>query len=176
MSGGKEKQLKEIKIAYNESISPVAIKSPATIFISDYQTANDPSTWKKYNIQAIISATESSDEYHVGFKGRKLHIKIEDVPHENIAFHFDKVNQFIDESLQKGENVLVHCMAGISRSVSLVISYLMYKYKFSYIDALLIIQKTRPIAFPNVGFKNQLIKKYTNANLGEPIDGFGMYN
>jgi protein-tyrosine phosphatase len=47
------------------------------------------------------------------------------VDHESfdISYYFEDANNFIDEE-RKRTNVLVHCMAGISRSVSLVIAYL----------------------------------------------------
>ena len=52
--------------------------------------------------------------------------------------------------------VLVHCMAGRSRSVTLVIAYLMKHARMRLADAFAVVKARRPIALPNVGFWQQL--------------------
>ncbi len=44
---------------------------------------------------------------------------------EDIARHFEEAHDFITQALDTPSSVLVHCRAGISRSASIVISYLM---------------------------------------------------
>lgn len=63
---------------------------------------------------------------------------------------------FINDAISKKNKVLVHCMAGISRSVSLVIYYFMKKYFWSYEQAIYVVKYKRTIANPNCSFKNQL--------------------
>lgn len=63
--------------------------------------------------------------------------------------------EFIDEAIEKG-NILVHCLAGVSRSPTIVAAYLMYKKKLRYKEALAIIKQTRPFVNPNPGFIEQL--------------------
>ena len=52
-------------------------------------------------------------------------IDLDDSPDENVRPHFDKVHGWINKSKDKGESCLVVCTAGVSRSVTFVISYLM---------------------------------------------------
>ncbi|VDN01698.1 unnamed protein product [Thelazia callipaeda] len=52
--------------------------------------------------------------------------------------------------------VLVHCEAGVSRSVFVIAAYLMQKYQWSAKRAVEYVQKIRPIAQPNDGFIKQL--------------------
>jgi protein-tyrosine phosphatase len=42
----------------------------------------------------------------------------------DISKHFEEAYQFIDEQVQLGKNVLVHCHAGVSRSAALLAAYL----------------------------------------------------
>lgn len=71
-------------------------------------------------------------------------------PMIEIAYHF------IDNAVTSNQNVLIHCIAGVSRSVSIVVYYLMKKYHISYRDAIKIIKKKRPISNPNISFIKQL--------------------
>lgn len=65
---------------------------------------------------------------------------------------------FIDQYLAAGGGVLVHCWAGHSRSVAIVVFYLMKKVpRFKTVaDALAFIQSKRPYISPNEGFVAQL--------------------
>jgi hypothetical protein len=53
-------------------------------------------------------------------------------------------------------NILVHCFAGVSRSSTLVISYLMREKNLSVDEALAAVRQCRPFADPNKGFIKQL--------------------
>lgn len=65
-------------------------------------------------------------------------------------------SDFINHANFVGSGVLVHCMAGISRSVSMVAYHLMVTYGIPYDDAIRIIRSRRSIANPNPGFVYQL--------------------
>ena len=54
-----------------------------------------------------------------------------------------------------GQVVYVHCGGGVSRSATIVIAFIMKKYRISYIDALRRVYKKRKV-FPNDGFEEQL--------------------
>ncbi len=58
---------------------------------------------------------------------------------------------------EKADNkVLVHCFAGRSRSVAIILAYLMYKLRIPLSVALLHVRQFRASANPNIGFINQL--------------------
>ena len=79
-------------------------------------------------------------------------IGIPDVLTQNIIQYFGECLNFI-----KGEEkVLVHCMAGASRSATIVIAYLMWTEKMPYNKALDFVREKRFIIYPNPGFRNQL--------------------
>ena len=79
-------------------------------------------------------------------------IDIEDNFNSNIIQYFKECLYFIDGN----ERVLVHCAAGISRSATIVIAYIMWKQKKSYIDARKFVKSKRRIIAPNIGFVEQL--------------------
>ena len=53
--------------------------------------------------------------------------------------------------------VLVHCKAGVSRSVSCIIAYLIRYRDYTYGSALALLKNKRPRAQPNSGFSTQLM-------------------
>ncbi|CAF0793029.1 unnamed protein product [Rotaria sp. Silwood1] len=82
-----------------------------------------------------------------------------DFPTAPISNYFniltDKIHTHINANKQN--KVLVHCMAGISRSVTIVCAYLARYMNMTLRDAYLLCKRHRPICFPNLGFWNQLI-------------------
>ena len=88
---------------------------------------------------------------------------MDDTDEEDILKHLVSAITFIQEELDKGHGVLVHCMAGISeshlayiasgllsgakgRSVAIVAAYLMYARELSPTEALDLVRKARPAA------------------------------
>ena len=50
----------------------------------------------------------------------------------------------------------MHCAAGVSRSSTVVIAYIMAKYNINFDEALLRVREVRQCVNPNNGFANQL--------------------
>ncbi|KAH7699263.1 dual specificity phosphatase [Aphelenchoides avenae] len=63
---------------------------------------------------------------------------------------------YIERAVKDGASLLVHCELGVSRSIAVVIGYLMRRFEWSAKKALLFIQRSRPIAHPNASFMTQL--------------------
>jgi len=83
-------------------------------------------------------------------------VPIDDFEIVDIKKHFRECIQFITDAHNEGGTVLVHCQAGMSRSVTIAAAFLMEKHKVSAVDALKIIRSKRPYAHPNSGFCLQL--------------------
>lgn len=77
------------------------------------------------------SADENHPEYLIAYRERKIIINMIDPPtgkyFENIMFESSLA--FINENLEKGNKVLIHCNQGISRSPSIGLLYLATKGK-----------------------------------------------
>ena len=72
---------------------------------------------------------------------------------------FNLAVDILDELIKKGNNVLVHCHSGVSRSVSVVTVYLAKESGRSFDEVLLEIQAVRPVANPHLAIV-KLAKKY----------------
>lgn len=113
-------------------------------------------------IGAVVSAvpySRVSDEELLPLIGSRQHMRVDvhDDPKQNLRPYFKPVAQFITQNLSK--NVLVHCIAGHSRSVSLLVYYMVKVAKVASgtRDALDKICAIRPTIEPNEGFVHQLL-------------------
>ena len=61
------------------------------------------------------------------------------------------------EALSSGGKVLVHCYAGVSRSATIVIAYLILEHNLGCLEATALVKRQRPEVFPNAGFQRQLV-------------------
>ncbi|CAF1281881.1 unnamed protein product [Rotaria sordida] len=83
-------------------------------------------------------------------------IEIDDSLEQNISNYIKEALNFIVESQKNNSNILVHCVSGISRSASIVIAYIMDKYKINYDEAFSCVKTKRPTIRPNTNFIEQL--------------------
>lgn len=61
-----------------------------------------------------------------------------------------------DEARRKGSAVLVHCLAGVSRSVTVTLAYLMHARSLCLNDAFSLVRARKPDVSPNFHFMEQL--------------------
>ena len=126
------------------------------LFISGYKTASTLSDLQNLKITNIINCSGDLCE-NLEFSGiHYLTLNIRDNVSENIECIFYKCINYIDEAKEKNGRILIHCYKGVSRSVSVLISYLIYLYEWTYDKAFDFVQSKRPIANPNIGFYLQL--------------------
>ncbi|KAJ8619635.1 hypothetical protein MRB53_028164 [Persea americana] len=127
------------------------------LFLGSIGVAHNKDILKRFNITHILIVAKSLDP---AFPNDFIYKKIEvlDSPDTNLEQHFDECFNFIDEAKRMGGSVLVHCFAGKSRSVTIIVAYLMKKHHMSLSQALDIVRSKRPQAAPNYGFMLRLQK------------------
>ncbi|EJD53808.1 phosphatases II [Auricularia subglabra TFB-10046 SS5] len=129
------------------------------IYVSDLYTATSKTALNDLGITHVISLLQSEITLPVDVKSH-LQLHIADVPSSNILQHFNETTHFIRDALAGSENhrVLVHCVWGMSRSVSVAIAYLQATRDMLYHEAYSIVKERRGLACPNTGFTTQLIR------------------
>ncbi len=125
------------------------------LYIGDALDVSNLIFLRSKGITHIVNATVSVKNF---FPGEFVYIKLNlhDFPIQRLHGVLEPSYRFINEVIDKGGTVIVHCAAGISRSSSIVIYYLMRKYRCSYAEALNHLKSVHPRANPNVGFSAQL--------------------
>ncbi|MDB4769325.1 dual specificity protein phosphatase family protein [bacterium] len=123
------------------------------LFLGNENNARNLPWLRSKGITHIVNISQEVPNYFPGKFGY-LNFKIDDIPSEanNLAKNLYQISLFIDSVINSGGKVLVHCRAGVSRSASVVIYYLMKKYKVPYTEALKYVRSKRWIVNPNPGF------------------------
>nr|XP_043618552.1 dual specificity protein phosphatase 1-like [Erigeron canadensis] len=85
----------------------------------------------------------------------RMVVPLKDSKRQNLLDNLDVCLDFIDRGRKNG-SVLVHCLAGISRSASVITAYLMRTERLSVKDALASLRQSKPSVNPNRGFLRQL--------------------
>lgn len=75
-----------------------------------------------------------------------------------------------DEARSKKCGILVHCLAGISRSVTVTVAYLMQKLNLSLNDAYDFVKRKKSNISPNFNFMGQLLDFERTLGLNSPCD------
>lgn len=141
--------------SYDDINDPRATQIIDGLYLGCDEGANDELMLDQLNIKKIVRVGEelsmrNPDKYDY------MNIDIYDHNDENIYQHFESSFNFIDKALIKKENVFVHCKFGISRSATIVISYIIQKFKYRTNEAMAFISSKRPMINPNKGFIKQL--------------------
>ena len=105
----------------------------------------------KYKITHILVCGSELDK-HFPKDFTYEHFKIEDLTEQDLKPYFKKAINFIEN----GACVYVHCRAGVSRSPSFVIAYIMFKNKIGFEEAFQLVKKKRNQINPNQGFQSNL--------------------
>mmetsp|Transcript_36091 Transcript_36091/g.94493 ORF Transcript_36091/g.94493 Transcript_36091/m.94493 type:complete len:552 (-) Transcript_36091:37-1692(-) len=84
-------------------------------------------------------------------------LPLKDNAQQSLESSMEPAWAFLDQVREKNDGgVLIHCIMGQSRSVSVLISYLMKHYRKTYDLSLALVKEVRAIAEPNAGFEQQL--------------------
>lgn len=137
---------------------------PGFLYLSDIMCASDDATLLEVGITHVVSALSAPIPWlgpGPNSPCRVLHIRCDDTQDDDILTHFETTNAFINEAYRetvhsgKKNKVLCHCLAGVSRSPTIVAAYLI-SAGVSKDAALDLLRERRTVVDPNPGFVNQL--------------------
>ena len=120
------------------------------IYIGNLFSGRDPEFIKNLDCIVDLSSNYAKHPPYIKYVG----FDVEDDPLINIIPTCEKVFDFLSEN--KGKRTLVHCIAGKSRSVAVVVYYIMRKYGLSFERSYMFVKSKRPVIAMNEGFYNQL--------------------
>ena len=145
-----------VNIADNTDISQI----DENIFIGNISAATNKELLTSYGITHVMTALPVFYPPHPNTFNYHF-VKSYDIEFYPLQSYFKESNEFIHNAIKNNGRVFIHCKAGISRSVTLAISYLLSTNRDATPEAMLeYIRMKRPIANPNYGFMKQLHSFY----------------
>lgn len=175
------------KALKNEEYEPLDEVVPR-IYLGGVEQAMNPRLLSFYRISHIVNVSQTENVFENGLEMAVKQIA-GDWQIQNIANDFiipkyhrisipdksevDLTNYFLDafEFIQKAHSqetnrILIHCHAGVSRSSTIMIGYLIYSANMLLDDAYRLVRIARPRINPNRGFRKQLLG-YHVSNFGD---------
>lgn len=119
------------------------------------QDCVDPEVIQNYKFTHILSVGIPLPEGHSN-EVISLYVPCLDLPETILTNVLLISNEFIGTAKEHNGKVLVHCNAGVSRSATLVMGYLIVICGFSFDDAYDLVKSKRSCVRPNDGFLKQL--------------------
>ncbi|XP_055487135.1 dual specificity protein phosphatase 10-like [Leucoraja erinacea] len=135
------------------------------LYLGSEHDAQDLGLLRRLDVAYVINATTHLPLYHAPAL-RYKRFPVNDSGRQNLRQYFEEAFEFIEEGRQSGKGVLVHCQAGVSRSATLVIAYLMKHTLMTMTDAYKYVKGKRPIISPNLNFMGQLLEFEMDLNEG----------
>jgi len=115
---------------------------------------------KELGVTHVLTIAEHIPPQHPRDFEYKI-ISVDDHESVDLLKHLPDCKTFIDKGRQQG-GVLVHCAAGVSRSASMCIMYIMLEKGMPNMEAFEFVRDKRPIICPNSGFRDQIHKLEEN--------------
>lgn len=142
------------------------------LYVGNQQDAKDLQHLQNRGISRVLNVTAHVPSYdeHLGISYKTLPAL--DNGSQNIRQYFDEAVDFIECARRQGSAVLVHCMAGVSRSPTVAIAYLMKHLAVSMATAYQLVKNRRPIISPNLNFMGQLLD--WERQILVPVEGAGV--
>ena len=141
------------------------------VWLGNYADSSNETFIRENNIRVVVNCSKDLpfyfNEKEVPFRYR---IPVDDDRQDNSMYimyqYLPKIVDIIRYHVNRGENVYVHCHAGMQRSACVVAGYLMAKYGLTPEDAIKFIKSKRPIAFtPYVNFQKSIDNYYNSLTI-----------
>jgi protein-tyrosine phosphatase len=127
------------------------------LYLGNLTLAFELEMLREHGITHVLCCLGSEHEYHKDTIQYQS-IEMEDDESFDILAHLPAAVRWIEAALASSEKatVAVHCHAGVSRSATVVIAFVMSSLGLSADDATRFVQARREVANPNPGFQRAL--------------------
>jgi dual specificity MAP kinase phosphatase len=128
------------------------------LYLGNERDAADRDRLKELGITHILNVTSHLPLFFEGEDDLTYcRLSASDSAHQNLTQYFQRAFEFIDAARKHNGKVMIHCQAGVSRSSTVVIAYIMKHSSLSMSSAFHFVKSKRTIIAPNFNFMGQLM-------------------
>jgi atypical dual specificity phosphatase len=153
---GRNKGKAQVPLAVGSGSETWTLIHPPYLYLGPCSASSSPTFLNHEGITHILSIGKTPKECFPNITYER--IPLMDKPDSLIAPSIDIGVKFIDAVRAMGNKVFVHCSAAISRSLTILVGYLMQREGMMLHEALGTVIRLRPTVHPNPGFILQLKK------------------
>ncbi|XP_072836797.2 dual specificity protein phosphatase 22-A [Pogona vitticeps] len=124
------------------------------LYLGNIRDSEDRENLVKHGITHILSVHNNAKP--VLDDMTYLCISASDSSNQNLIQYFKECIKFIHECRLNGGGCLIHCLAGVSRSTTVLVAYLMTVTNLGWEECLAATRAVRSYVSPNFGFQEQL--------------------
>jgi predicted protein tyrosine phosphatase len=140
----------------------MVMKSPPAeildyLYLGNQQQGANKKMLKEIGVTRILSVKESFGLPPPNPDFEVLHMPMSDYGNQDLRELMDQCIDFIEQTKQKHEKILVHCRLGVNRSTTIVLAYLMLRERWNLKQAWTHVKTQRTQALPQQGYWLQLI-------------------
>ncbi|XP_029378993.1 dual specificity protein phosphatase 8 isoform X1 [Echeneis naucrates] len=151
-----------LPMSLSQPCLPVANIGPTRIlphlYLGSQKDVLNKDLMAQNGITYVLNASNTCPKPDFISESHFMRIPVNDNYCEKLLPWLDKTNEFIDKAKVSNCRVIVHCLAGISRSATIAIAYIMKTMGLSSDDAYRFVKDRRPSISPNFNFLGQLLE------------------
>ena len=111
----------QVVIHWNQIFPDLIVQN---MYLGSLRSAQEVRIYEELNIKHLASIGRELSVV-LGDNMKHIQANVDDLPDSDLSMIFEDVHTFMENALEKGEGILVHCFKGQSRSATIVASYLM---------------------------------------------------
>ncbi|XP_062857508.1 dual specificity protein phosphatase 8 isoform X1 [Trichomycterus rosablanca] len=156
------KPVTTLPMSLSQPCLPVANVGPTRIlphlYLGSQKDVLNKDLMAQNGITYVLNASNTCPKPEFISESHFMRIPVNDNYCEKLLPWLEKTNEFIDKAKLSNCRVIVHCLAGISRSATIAIAYIMKTMGLSSDEAYRFVKDRRPSISPNFNFLGQLLE------------------
>ncbi|XP_039253556.2 uncharacterized protein LOC120330721 [Styela clava] len=128
------------------------------LFLGSQKDVVDEKMMRSNSITYVLNVSKTCTKPEFIDDSHFHRISVRDNYQEKMTPYIKEAIEFIEKVRKSNQRVIVHCLAGVSRSATVAIAYVLHYLRINFEDAYRFVKEKRPSISPNFNFLGQLME------------------